>query len=166
MAAPDPCVGCRGLFPEAAGPTHRYMESSPGCWKAYGEVLAREYSQPEYMTHHRLTVDAYAVQHPGRPSPQSIQSVAVHLCSLCLVLERAVPMALATEAIARLTKRKGLFSWLPPPDDRGKFTVADVRPAASAAEHVEAVLRWARSSWSAWEAHHAAVRGWLGTGAD
>lgn len=36
------CVGCGGLFPEMDGPTHRYMESSPGCWAAYGEVLARE----------------------------------------------------------------------------------------------------------------------------
>ena len=64
------------------------MESSPSCWAAYGEVLAREYNDPAFMAAHRLTVDAYAVQHPGRPSPQSIQSVALHLISLCLVLEQ------------------------------------------------------------------------------
>ena len=31
----------------------------------YGEVLAREYSDPSYVSLHRLTADTYAVQHPG-----------------------------------------------------------------------------------------------------
>ena len=35
---------------------------------------------------HRLSVDTYAVQHPGVPERRSIQSVAVHLMCLCLVL--------------------------------------------------------------------------------
>lgn len=55
------CMGCGGVFAEIQGPTHRYLESSPGCWAAYGEVLAREYSDPAYFQVHRLTVDAYAV---------------------------------------------------------------------------------------------------------
>lgn len=80
------CPGCGVELPAFAGPVHRYMESSPSCWVAYGEVLARECSDPALMAAHRLTVDAYAVQHPGRPSPQSIQSVALHLISLCVVL--------------------------------------------------------------------------------
>ena len=32
------------------------MESSPACWAAYGEVLAREYSDPAYFQVHRLSV--------------------------------------------------------------------------------------------------------------
>lgn len=85
---PVGCFSCGALVPQTAGPTHRYMESSPGCWSVYGEVLVREYTDALYASLHRLTVDAYAVQHPGRPSPQSIQSVAVHLISLCLILDR------------------------------------------------------------------------------
>src|SRR5262245_21594553 len=27
------CVGCGGLVPKMEGPTHRYMEASPGCWR-------------------------------------------------------------------------------------------------------------------------------------
>jgi hypothetical protein len=87
------------MFPESDGPVHRYMESSPGCWAAFGEVLAREYSDFNYARMHRLTVDSYAVQHPGQPSPQSIQSVALHLISLSLVLQHAVPMHEATAVL-------------------------------------------------------------------
>jgi Family of unknown function (DUF5946) len=66
------CIGCG--VPAIDGPTHRYMESSPGCWHAYGEVLAQEYSDEAFRAAHRLTSDTCAVQHPGRPSPQSIRS--------------------------------------------------------------------------------------------
>jgi hypothetical protein len=38
-----PCLGCGGLFPDGDGPTHRHMESSRGCWAAFGELSAREY---------------------------------------------------------------------------------------------------------------------------
>jgi hypothetical protein len=63
------------------------MESSPGCWQIYGEVLAREYSDAAFRSIHRLTVDSYAVQHPGQPTAQSIQSVCVHLKGMKLTPE-------------------------------------------------------------------------------
>lgn len=59
------CIGCGALVPQVDGPTHRYMGSSPGCWHVYGEVLSREYSDRSFGALHRLTVDSYAVQHPG-----------------------------------------------------------------------------------------------------
>ncbi|MDZ7628938.1 MAG: DUF5946 family protein [Parvularculaceae bacterium] len=36
---------------------------------------------------HRLSVDAYAVQHPGGASRQAIQSVGLHLARLYIQLE-------------------------------------------------------------------------------
>lgn len=57
----------------------------------FGEVLANGYSEASYGAVHELTVDAYAAQHPGQPSPQSIQSVAVHLVSLWHILEEGLP---------------------------------------------------------------------------
>jgi hypothetical protein len=137
------------------------MESSPGCWAAYGEVLAREYGSPAYFAVHPLTVDAYAVQHPGRPSPQSIQSVAVHLIRLCLTLEKGLAPSAALAAIQAAAKAKGRYVWLEPPASRGKVTVAGVRPARTAAEHKRLVESWAQSAWQAWSAHHAVIRGWL-----
>ncbi len=157
-----PCIGCGGLFPESEGPTHRYMESSPGCWKAYGEVLVREYRDYAFFSPvHRLSVDAYAVQHPGRPSPQSIQSVAVHLIRLCLILERGLPMQLANDAMLAAAKTKARFVWLPPPPTRGAVTAADVFRAKDDTEHLELVRAWADSAWSAWAPHHDTVRSWL-----
>ena len=84
------CFSCGGLFPGIEGPVHRYMKSSPGCWSAYGQILAREYSNALYFEVHRLTVDAYAVQHPGSTDRQSIQSVGLHLIRLCLFLEHGL----------------------------------------------------------------------------
>lgn len=155
-----PCISCKALVDDIEGPTHRYMESSPGCWAAYGQILAREYSDVTFAKNHRLTVDAYAIQHPGQPSPQSIQSVCLHLVSLQLVLERNVDQSTATGILPRLAARKDMFNWLEPPDTLGEFTVTNVLAATSAMEHREAVVDWAKSVWRAWETHHHAVREW------
>jgi len=158
------CRGCGATFETHDGPTHRYMESSPGCWAVYGEVLAREYSDPAYGSAHRLTVDAYAVQHPGRPSPQSIQSVALHLMSLCLVLERGVGPDRATAFLQSAAKDKGRFVWLAPPESRGSVTIKNVHAATNGADHGKLVRAWADSVWTSWAGHHPKVRAWLGAG--
>ncbi len=159
-----PCPGCGSLFPDQAGPTHRYFESSAGCWAAYGGVLARQYTDDAYAAAVQLTVDAYAVQHPGQPSPQSIQSIALHLISLCLILERNVGRAAAIEAMQKAAENKARFFWLTPPPPGGLITVATVHAAQSAAAHVELVREWAASAWLAWSAHHATIRRWLPDG--
>ena len=155
------CIGCGGLVPQMDGPTHRYLESSPGCWHLYGQVLAREYSDLAFAGLHRLTVDSYAVQHPGRPSPQTIQSVCVHLMSLCLVLERGASAAYATRVIGPATRTKERFHWLTPPKSLGGATVADVAEFSTPGPHEEGVRAWAEAAWSAWKEHHATVQGWL-----
>ena len=160
MMPDKPCLWCKALVPDIEGPTHRYMESSPGCWAVYGQVLAREYSDVTFSTNHRLTVDAYAAQHPGQPSPQSIQSVCLHLVSLQLVLERDVDQSTATDILQQLAARKEKFRWLEPPDLLGELTVNHVLAATTATEHRQAVIEWANSVWRAWVAHHAVIREW------
>lgn len=137
------------------------MESSPACWAAYGEVLAREYSTSILLSIHRLSVDAYAVQHPGRPSRQSIQSVGVHLVRLCWLLEHGLPPDQANEAMLAAGKIKNTFIWLDPPASLGKVTVRHVQQAPDAAAHSAAVKHWAQSVWAAWAPHHATVQEWL-----
>ena len=155
-----PCPGCGALVPDIDGPTHRYLGASPGCWAVYGEVLEKEYGDYRYWPVHRLTVDAYAVQHPGKPSPQTIQSVAVHLISLYLVLEEARSLDEAMEAMQQATTRKQHFAWLEPPASLGEVTVVYVRDAKNPAEHTERVREWASSTWEAWSPHHEVVRRW------
>ena len=157
-------MSCGGLVPDIDGPTHPYLESSPGCWQVYGEVLAREYSDAAFRSMHRLTVDSYAVQHPGRPTAQSIQSVCVHLMSLCLVVERGAKPAYSTRVIGQAVRPKGRFAWLTPPRSLGEITVVDVAATSTAAAHIDRVRAWAESAWSAWAEHHEAVRSWLPKG--
>lgn len=155
------CFGCGGVFANVVGPTHRYMESTPGCWAAYGEVLARQYADASYAVAGQMTVDAYAVQHPGRESPQSIQSVALHLMSLCLQFEHERTPAEATQAVARVANDKLRFRWLLPPAERGELNVGDAYRARNAEEHVRIVRDWASSAWRAWSKYHSTVREWL-----
>ena len=155
------CVGCGGLVSSIDGPTHRYMESSPGCWAIYGEVLAREYSDPAFAAVHRQTVDAYAVQHPGQPSKQSIRSVDIHLVRLCLMLERGFNDEAALMATSVIVSGKDGFHWLTPPPSMGTITAVDVWRTNSAEEHLQAVREWARSAWHAWAQHHEQIRRWV-----
>jgi hypothetical protein len=153
------CIGCGGLVPEMDGPTHRYLESSPGCWHLFGRVLALEYSDRAFGRLHRLTVDSYAVQHPGRHSPQTVQSVWLHLISLHLVVERGLEGGYATRVMATASRKKERFSWLTPPASLGDVTVVDVVDTATVAEHETRVRAWAGCAWSAWAEHHVTVRG-------
>ena len=155
------CLGCGGRFPERDGPTHRYMTSSPACWAAFGRVLAREYSDPSLLEVHRLSVDAYAVQHPGSPSRQCIQSVGLHLIRLCLFLEHALPPEKANQAMLQAARRKQEFVWLDPPASLGRWTVADVDKVETAEAHRNMVKAWAAGALAAWSAHQDTVRAWV-----
>lgn len=155
------CFSCGARVPEIQGSVHRYMASSPGCWATYGEVLAREYSNPSYFRYHRLTVDAYALQHPGTPSLQAIQSIALHLCSLYTIFECGSEMSAATNLMKRMSKYKTNFSWLEPPKILGSITVRKVWESEGADAHLYEVQEWAKSTWLAWEKHHSQVRTWV-----
>ena len=155
------CFSCGAAVPDMDGPVHRYMASSPGCWALFGEVLAREYSDYAYARTHRRTVDAYAVQHPGQPSPQTTRSVAIHLVRLYLVLERGLPADLATRTMQKLAGHKSGYFWLEPPDHVGPVTVADIWAAPDADAHATLVQEWAASAWAVWETHHGQVRKWV-----
>ena len=156
----QPCPGCRVSLPEIEGPVHEYMESSPACWAAYGQVLEREYTTPDLQAVHRLSVDTYAVQHPGGSSRQAIQSVGVHLVRLYFFLERGLSAEHANAAMLRVGKIKASMFRLDRPASLGDVTVVDVLAAESVSAHAEAVRRWAASAWHAWREHHATVRQW------
>lgn len=154
-----PCVGCGLVSPPAQGPTHPYMLSSPGCWSLYSELLAHGAGP--------MTVDTYAVQHPGVPERRARQSVAVHLISLCAAFERDWPPEraphLITSAIA--ARPAGGWPWLAPEPPIGTLTVFDVL-LADAPNRAQAVRAWAEDVWAVYGEHHATVRGWLATAID
>jgi len=160
-----PCIGCGGYFADIDGPTHRYLESSPGCAAACGELFACHYENMDYYGDvYRLANDAYAVQHPGGQSRQAIQSVGIHLIRLCLVLEHSLPAERANDAALAAARRKRDFFWLQRPPSMGDITVANFKPSLSGEEHKKLLMDWARSTWAAWKPHHATVRSWLPRG--
>jgi Family of unknown function (DUF5946) len=153
------CPGCAALVRAMPGVPHGYIGAAAGCWEVYESVLAKEYGEYRYpQPTHRLTVDAYAVQHPGEPSEHAIRSVSAHLVGLYLVLDRGVGGRAATAALRAVVAHPERFAWLEPPRPNGRVTVVEVAAARDQAEHAAAVERWARDVWGAWAAHHAAIR--------
>lgn len=152
------CVGCGALVARISGPTHRYMLSAPGCWALYGELLAQLLSDSSTENMRRRAADAFAVQHPGVPGPQAIQSVALHLISLHAqhVLGRS-PIE-AHSVIESGVRAKPAFRWLTPPSSMGPITVAHVLDRRASTEKTTA--DWAREAWQAWEPWHAQIRDW------
>jgi Family of unknown function (DUF5946) len=161
MSGGAPCPGCGVVLPEYDGPTHPYIDASAACWALYGELLAYEYAELGYPECHRLTVDAYAVQHPGRRERRSIQSIGTHLSGLYLVLERGMDGPKATALKNRVAAAEPGFEWLNPPSSDGALTIRDVLEMRREMQHCVAIKAWARSVWEAWELHHATVRGWV-----
>jgi len=159
MSDAEVCPGCAARVPREQGPTHRYLLAAPACWRMYGEVLARRLAAA-VIPPDRYPVDAYAIQHPGVPGPQSSQSVVAHLVSLGLMFERGASPQAATQAMAALiAANKGKFPWLDPPASVGSLTVVDVAAADTDAELDRLAAQWARAAWDAWSPHHATVRG-------
>lgn len=153
-----PCVGCGALVSGTDGPSHTYIGASPGCWALYGELLADEYLDRDRAAMQRLTVDAYAVQHPGVPGPRSSQSVWVHLVGLCLALEAAQQAERTTALMAQFVGSRREFEWLEPPASRGDRTILDVRATTGLNAYHQAVAEWAAAAWTAWAEHHDTIR--------
>ena len=158
-AALEICPDCKLALEPVEGLRHPYLGGSPSCCAAYGQLLAREYSDPAYMAAHRKTVDAYCAQHPGVAERRSTQSINVHLAGLCLMIERGCSGDFARQVIATLVKsHEHQFRWLMPPADLGDVRVTDVLAAESPSGHAREVDRWAECVWSAWHPHHAKIR--------
>ena len=153
------CPGCGARLPAIDGPVHAYMTSSPACWAAFGAVLARGYQDPALMPVHRLSVDAWAVQHPGDGSRRAIQSVGVHLARLMVQIEDGLRGEAANDAMLGFAARKAELPVLNPPA-AFSVTVAEVVDATTPDAHRDAVLRWARATWDDWHGQHDVIRAW------
>jgi len=153
------CPGCGAQVKDLPGQPHPYIGAAAGCWEIYGQVLAKEYGEYGYPepTHH-LTVDTYAIQHPGQPGRKSIQSVNLHLASLCLILEMGWSSPAASAALRKSLKQDDRFTWLEPFVPNGCVTVLDVVRAPDLAAHNGMVDAWARNVWAAWSPYHGFIR--------
>jgi uncharacterized protein DUF5946 len=149
------CVGCGGLVPDEDGPIHRYMTASPGCWRIYTELGAAGLPSGPWAG---LTVDAYAVTHPGVAGPQSTPSVWIHLLTLCFILERGWPVDRAIALRRAAADSFDGWPWLQPPTSMGVVTAVDVAEAMDPDAAAGLVRGWVEGAWMAWSVHHPAIR--------
>jgi hypothetical protein len=151
------CIGCGRMVPDIDGPTHRYLGSAPGCWAAYTSLPFGGMAGPADLPHAAMTVDAYAVQHPGEPGPSSTPSVWIHLAAMQLVLEGGWPAARLVEIRRAAADANDGWPWLPPPDSMGGVGAIDVTVAPAA--DVAAVVRaWVEGAYRAWTDYHPVIR--------
>ncbi len=143
------CPGCGGRYPDMDGPHHAYMISSSGCWHAYGLILAHEYADKVlFDAVHRLSVDTFALQHPGDPNDRRAnQSVFLHYISLYLIFDKNLPHPMATRALKTLSRIP--MPQRPIAPGNYDHTVSDI-DLTSAQSHMESVMLWARSTFEAW----------------
>lgn len=154
----EKCHSCGAETPPSTTDvTHAYLDASPGCWARFGEVLAREYSDPTYFSVHALTVDAYALQHPGQASSKTINSLNVHLASLYGYYHKNVELHELSNLKSQLTKSKNQFQWLPRPVDLGIITVNEIWAANTARKHCERVIEWGEIVLECWRDHHSYI---------
>jgi hypothetical protein len=149
------CMWCHGEFDDVKGVVHEYIESTPGCWAAYSKLLSLEYENyPVLGNIHRLTVDTYAAQHPGKPSKRSIQSVWGHLVAMYFFLDKGMDGERTRSRLGRFVQSNPDLVWLSPPDFSRCITVAYPLSAQGTDDHVKKVMEWGRSVYQSWMRIH------------
>jgi hypothetical protein len=150
-ASADGCPSCGA--PGVAG--------LDGCRALFGTLGAREFSNPDYFRAHRLTVDAYCLQHPDEYMKSS-KSAAAHLAGMCWSLERGRSLHLPP-ALKRWVDGPRTYVRVPPPAPRrrGGLTVESLVGAVDPDDYERRALEWARSVWQAWSAHWPQARTWV-----
>jgi hypothetical protein len=115
----DRCPGCGMVAPVGGNPAPPEFRASSGCWRRYGELLARSYGAFEYRSVHQLVVDSYVAQHPTDATRRSVQQVALCLMTLDLFLEQGWDVSrgpdLHERMVANLPELQALGSPTPRP---------------------------------------------------
>jgi hypothetical protein len=154
------CPGCSAELPRVSGPTHRYIGASPACWRIFSNLLNAGEPPLAPAPTNALIGDAYAAQHPGTPSDQAIQSVAVHLLVLHGVFVRGVSPSSALWVRRRGLRdkgkpRRGRCRWLDPPSFESSQNVSYIAAGPDPVARAERVREYVEGVWTVWEAEHA-----------
>ncbi len=128
-------------------------EGKAGCLKLFEEILTREFSDYRYGKIHRLTVDAYSLQHPDAYM-RSGKSFAAHLTGIYAALEAEDALAVNQTVQKWLSTNPKIEKPARLPEQRGNLTITFIHSAVDADEHDKRVREWAQEVWSAWSEHH------------
>ncbi len=167
------CPGCKAAFSTPVIlPAHRYGVMSKECWAAFNALLVYEIDVLGYPEEQRLTIDAYAVQHPQNIPLQkelgidesairaSTKSVGRHLIGLYSSLEQKIPLNTISNIMDNFIKYGNDLEMLTTPDHLGAITIAGFSPKFTREEYELFAKKWAASAWDAWSSEHDTVREW------
>ena len=127
----------------------------------FDDFRARELTElaPSYEST-RLTVDVYCLQHPDRYCV-SAKSLAAHLTGLGWAVERGGG-EWGLRSLQRWLDHGGVKLEKPRlPDGRGELTISDVITSPDTDAYLEALDRWAGSTWAAYAQLHEIARRWM-----
>lgn len=155
------CPGC-GLLHAATGlDTAQDLRASGECAEQYAAAVSCFYSDPSLVPLRQYVVDAYACQHPLAATRRGVQTTALCLMTLDLVLECGLDVALGPRLHQEMMReRRGAFTALAAPDLRTALTHRHLLTAPSQHTRGERAREWAQSVWDAWTEHHRQVRQW------
>jgi hypothetical protein len=147
------CPRCKLVSPSCDIPPKNVLATSNGCWAKYGEILAREYSDPACMVIHHLTVDAYFAQHVAfEPSALAIASQNTHVIALYLNRCKGYDGAAMRAARAVIAKKAPVLgTWIEPPTDLSATNISELLAVTDAQDHLRLVESWTAAVWKAWE---------------
>ncbi|MAT97035.1 MAG: hypothetical protein CL608_07830 [Anaerolineaceae bacterium] len=156
------CPDCGVVLPQLSesGAAHRYVGASPSCWQLFSYLLNAGEPPVAPGQLNPLLLDAYCVQHHGTPSPQAVNSVAVHALALHGVLVAGVApenaLWIRQQALRDSADKgkHGRFYWLEPPELGKMLTVADIVNAPTPAARSEQLQAYVQSVWQAWSNRH------------
>ena len=162
----EQCPDCRVWLPAVPGAAHRYIGASPSCWALFSTLVNA--GEPPLAPHpfNALLLDAYMTQHPGQPSPQAMQSVAVHLLALYGVLEAGVAPEQVLWIRQRAVRgdapeRHARFAWLTPPDFTDSSTIANIVAGVTPQACTGQAIDYIQAVWHLWaRTYRATIAGW------
>ena len=133
-------------------PSPHDIDTSRGCWAAFSEVLSREYSDPERMAFHHLTVDTYMAQHPASEiTVASITRMNTHVLALYLNREFGFDLVRLRKVRADISAKSRRYgAWITPPGSLSRVSWVPVLEAQDALQHGERVDTWASAVWREW----------------
>ena len=125
----------------------------------FDELTARAYADLAYASVRDLAFDAYCMQHLETYC-RSAKSYAAHLTRLgCGVEYDGNPRVY--EALQQWLNGAARIEKPQPLSPLGSMTVADVRSASNAEEHIRLVRAWAANVWEAYRSQHKLAQAWI-----
>ena len=135
------------------------LDSAEECERIFHSILLKDFSDFSCAKVHRLTVDAYSLQHPDVYMISS-KSFAAHLTGICCAMEYGNDPELFRLLQKWLNRKKQI----PRPENLenfGNLTIAHVSQAKSGPEHVDLVWEWARDVWEAYRPYRGLAMKWI-----